>query len=76
MKIEKPLWFLPLWKVTEGLESCLEGSPTLINVIMILNHNDGNDDGDDDGDDDGNDGLHLWEGKAVVAASLRVGEFR
>ena len=56
----------------EGLESCLEGSPTLINVIMILNHNDG----DDDGDDDGNDGLHLWEGKAVVAASLRVGEFR
>ena len=41
--------------MTEGLESCLEGSPTLINVIMILNHNDG----DDDGDDDGNDGLHL-----------------
>ena len=36
----------------EGLESCLEGSPTLINVIMILNHNDGDDDDDDDGDDD------------------------
>ena len=38
--------------MTEGPESCLEGSPTLINVIMILNHNDGDDDGDNDGDDD------------------------